>query len=73
MCVPVHVHAALVETLSEFRLPLLVLVMMLLNSAFRSVDVSVSLLDHDLTLLYVDIIYLDGGVVPARDRDFNSR
>ena len=73
MCVPVHVHVALVETLSEFRLPLLVLVMILLNSAFRSVDVSVSLLDHDLTLLYVDIIYLDGGVVPARDRDFNSR
>ena len=55
------------------QIPLLVLVMILLNSAFRSVDVSVSLLDHDLTLLYVDIIYLDGGVVPARDRDFNSR
>ena len=73
VCVPVQVQVALVETLSEFSEPEFVLVIILLNSAFRSALVSVSLLDQVLTLLYVAIIYLDGGVVPARERDFSNR
>ena len=53
VCTPVHVHAALVDTLSLFRLAEFVFVMILLNSLFRSEAVSVSLATNVFTLVYV--------------------